>query len=122
MAGAVCYQLGRRMPWQRKPGRRYGATGEVKRHCWGGRKGEEWAACALGLSEGGATLAQALSGQKPRVLAMGDQVLLVEAIGGWKPLLWAKGSMGLSAMWCLLRDLQAAGTDHGSGLGGQRAA
>ena len=63
-----------------------------------------------------------MSGQKPRVLAMGDQVLLVEAIGGWKPLVWAKGSMGLSAMWCLLRDLQAAGMDQGGRLRGQREA
>ena len=33
--------------------------------------------------------------------------------------MWAKGSGELSPMWCLLHDLQAAGTDLSSHLGGR---
>ena len=50
---------------------------------------------------------------------MGDQVFLVQAMGDQEPLVWTKGSMGLSATWCLLRDLQVAGMDCNSCLGGQ---
>ena len=35
---------------------------------------------------------------------------------------WGKGSGGQSVMWCLLRDLQVAGTDRGGLVGGQREA
>ena len=31
--------------------------------------------------------------------------------GGWAPLVWAKGSGGLSSTWRFLHDLQASGTD-----------
>ena len=65
-----------------------------------------------GLPEGGVPLVQAMGGEKPPARAMGDWVLLVQATGGWEPLVWAKGSRGLSARWCLLHDLQAAGTDR----------
>ena len=44
------------------------------------------------------------------------------AMGSRAPLLWAKGSGGLSATWCLLCDLQAAGMDHSGHLRGQREA
>ena len=44
------------------------------------------------------------------------------ATDGWAPLLWAKGSRGISATWCLLCDPQVAGTNHSSCLGGQREA
>ena len=36
-------------------------------------------------------------------------MLLVQATSSQVPLVWAKGIMGLSVMWCLLHDLQ--GTD-----------
>ena len=46
----------------------------------------------------------------------------MQARGGWAPRVWTKGSWGLSAMWCLLHDLQLAGTNRGGYLGGQREA
>ena len=67
-------------------------------------------------------LVQAKGGEKPLARAMGDWALLVWAAGDQAPLVWAGGSGGLSATWCLLRDLQAAGTDCSSLLGGQREA
>ena len=73
-----------------------------------------------GLSEGRVPLMQATGGKKPLAGAKGDQELLVQATGGQAPLVWAKGSMGLCATWCLLHDLQTAGTDHVRLLGGQR--
>ena len=74
------------------------------------------------LSEGRVPLVQATGGEKPLAQATGDQALLVQATGGQEPLVWPKGSRGLSTTWCLLCDLQAAGTDYGGGLGGQREA
>ena len=74
-----------------------------------------------GLSEDGAPLMQATGGKKPLVQVIGDWALLVQATGGWALLVWAEDS-GLSAMWCLLHDLLAAGTDRGSCLRGQREA
>ena len=68
----------------------------------------------LGLSEGGVPLVQAMGGEKPLAQAMGDWALLVHATGGQAPLAWDKGSGALSAMWCLLHELQAAGMDCGS--------
>ena len=50
----------------------------------------------------------------------GDWVLFVQAASGQAPLVWAKGIKGLSVMWCLLHDLQVAGTDCGGRLRGQR--
>jgi len=47
-------------------------------------------------------------------------VLLVQAMVGQVPLVWSKDSMELNVTWCLLRELQVAGMDHGSFLGGQR--
>ena len=88
----------------------------------GGSPQEAHCAHALGLSEGEATLVQATGGEKPLVLATGDWVLLVQATGGWEPLVWAKGRAGLSVTWCLLHDLQAAETDCGGHLRGQREA
>ena len=64
------------------------------------------------LTEGSVPLAQATGGEKPLAEAMGDQALLLQAKGSWR----------LSATWCLLRDLQAAGMDSSSCLGGQREA
>ena len=63
---------------------------------------------------------QAMSGEKPLAQAVGDWVLLVQATGGQAPLVWAKSSRRLSAMWYLLHDLQVAGTDLGSHGKGQR--
>ena len=57
---------------------------------------------------------QAKCGEKPLAQATGDQVLLVKAMGGLAPLVLAKGSGMLSLIWCLLCDLQAAGTAEGS--------
>ena len=75
-----------------------------------------------GLSEGGPHLAQTTGGEKIRVWAMEEQVLLVWAMGGRAPLEWAKGIGGLSAMWCLLHDLQTVGTNDSSHLRNQRGA
>jgi len=63
-----------------------------------------------------------MGGEKPLAQATGDRVLLVQAMGSWETLLWAKGSGGggVSTMWCLLCDVQAAGMDHFSCLRGQR--
>ena len=72
------------------------------------------------LSEGGVPRVQAMGGEKPLAWAMGDWAILVQATSGWEPLVWANGSGGLNAMWCLLHDLQVAGTDHGGHLRGQR--
>ena len=52
----------------------------------------------------------------------GDWALLVQATSGQAPLVWAKGIRGLSVMWCLLHNLQVAGTDCGGHLRGQREA
>ena len=46
----------------------------------------------------------------------------MKATGGQASLAWAKGSRGLSAMWCLLHDLQVAGMDRGGFLRGWREA
>ena len=67
-------------------------------------------------------LVQAMGGKKPLAQAEGDQALFVQAMGSWDPLVWAKGSRGLNATWCLLHDLQAAGTDCSSSLRSQREA
>ena len=71
-------------------------------------------------SESGVPLVQVTGGEKPLAQATKDWALLVQATGGQSQLVWAKGSGGLSAMWCLLHDLQAAGTDRGGHLRGQR--
>lgn len=65
-------------------------------------------------------LVQAKDDNKLLAWATGNWALLVQTTGGWAALAWAKGSGGLSVTQCLLRDLQAAGTDLGSCLGGQR--
>ena len=67
-------------------------------------------------------LVQATGCKKALARATGDRALPVQAMGGWAPLVWAKASWGLNVMWCLLCDLQAAGTDCGGLLGGQREA
>ena len=74
------------------------------------------------LSEGGEAFAQATGGEKPLAQATGDWVLLVQAAGGWVPFVWAGKNRGLSAIWCLLCDLQVAGTDCSSPLRDQREA
>ena len=53
---------------------------------------------------------------------MGDWVLLVQANSVQAPLVWAKGIRGLSAMWCLLHDLQVSGIDCSGHLKGQMEA
>ena len=52
----------------------------------------------------------------------GDWALLVQATSSQALLVYAKGIRGLSVMWCLLHDLQVAGTDQGGHLRGQREA
>ena len=59
---------------------------------------------------------------RSHLLRLQETTLLVQAAGGQALLLWAGGSMGLSATWCLLCDLQAAGTDCRGLLRGQREA
>ena len=46
----------------------------------------------------------------------------MQATGGQASIVWVKGIRELSVMWCLLHDLQVAGTDHGSRVRGQREA
>ena len=72
------------------------------------------------LSEGRAAVVQATGGKKPLAQATGDWAHLVQAVGGQAPLVWAEGSAGLSAMWCLLCDLQEAWTNGGGLLRGRR--
>ena len=59
-------------------------------------------------------MVQATGGERPLAHATGDQALLVQVTCGQVPLVWAKGSGGLSMMWCLLCDLQVTGTNHSS--------
>ena len=106
--GAVCYGVGSGTSQQREPGRRSGPTGEARHYCWGG----------CGLSEGGANLGQATGGEEPLAQATGDRVFLVQGTGGQKPFVWTKGSGGLCATLCFLYDLQVAGMDYSSRLGG----
>ena len=49
-------------------------------------------------------------------------MFLLQATDGQAPLEWAKSIRRLSATWCLLHNLQVAGTHHSSPLGGQRKA
>ena len=49
-------------------------------------------------------------------------MLLVQATGDQASLMWAGGREELSAMLCLLCDLQEVGTDCGGLLGGHREA
>ena len=69
-------------------------------------------------------MGQATGGEKP--LGQGaESGLLEQARGGQAPLVWAPSSgaeEGLSVMWCLLCDLQVAGTDCSRHLRGQREA
>ena len=67
-------------------------------------------------------LVQAMGGKKPLAWAKGVWVLLVQATGGQAPLGWAKGSGRPSVMWGLFCELQVARMDQGSSLGGQREA
>ena len=60
--------------------------------------------------------------QKASCLFRGDWAFLVQAMSGQAPLVWAKGIRGLSATWCLLHNLQVAGTDSGGHLRGQMEA
>ena len=53
---------------------------------------------------GQGTSGAAYIGEKPLARAMGDWVHLVHAIDGRTSLVWAKGSKGLSATWCILCD------------------
>ena len=62
-----------------------------------------------GLLEGRASLAQAMGGETPLARAMGNRAPLVWAMVGQEPLRWAKGTTGLSVMWCLLHGLQWQG-------------
>ena len=73
------------------------------------------------FSEGREALVQADYGQLKTFCSFrGDWALLMQATGGQAPLVWTKGIRGLSEMWCLLHNLQVAGTDHGGHLRGQR--
>ena len=116
----MCYALGSEMPQRRKPRRRSGATGEASHHCWGGWKEKGQTSIGISLPIHGLSEGRATGDKKPLAQATGDRALLAQATGGWIPPVWAKGSGGLSAMWCLLRDLHMAGIDHGSHLRGQR--
>ena len=120
----VCYGLGSGTTQEREPGRWSGPTREARHHCWGGQEvggGPPLESLSLhmcGLSEDGVPLVQATGGKKPLSWAMGDWVLLVQAMGGQVPLLWAKGIRGLSVMWCLLHNIQVAGTECSGHLRG----
>lgn len=74
--------------------------GEARCHCWGGKKEEGWTTIGIFFCvhtwtfEGGAPLEQAMGGKIPVAPATGNQRLLV--MGDRVPLVWAKGSGGLS--------------------------
>ena len=117
----VCHGQGRGTSWQREPERRSGCAGEARHHCWPGeRKGAEHLrklpalerAHARRLSEGGASLVQATGSEKPLACSFrGDCGLRVQATRVQASLVWSKVIRGLSMMWCLLHNLQVAGTD-----------
>ena len=65
-------------------------------------------------------LALAMGGKRPITQAKGDWAPLVQAMGSLAPLVWAEGNRELSAMQCLLCDLQVGGTNHSSHLRNQR--
>ena len=75
-----------------------------------------------GLSEGGAPPAQAMGVEKPLAHATGDRALLVWTMGIWAPLVWAKGSRGLSAHGATCVIYRCSGTDQISHLRNQREA
>ena len=82
------------MPQPREPQRRSEPAGEAKCHYWGGREVEGWTTmeislCICGLTESGASLAQATGGEKPLARATGDWTLLLWAMGDKTPLVWA---------------------------------
>ena len=96
--GAECYGLRDRKPQPSDHKRRSGPTGEARCHCCGGWEEKVWTSIGLSLymhrlSEDGAPLAQATTGERPLTWATGDWVPLVWATS-WGPLVWAKGSRG----------------------------
>ena len=72
------------------------------------------------LSEGRVHLVQATGGKKPLACATAAWTLLVLAIGVQILLVGSKGIKWVSEMWCLLSDLQAAGTTQSSHLRNHR--
>ena len=77
---------------------------------------------ALNICELSETQVQATGGEKPLAWTMGDWELLVLATVARHNLCGLRAVGGLSVMRCLLHDLQAAGTDHSSCLGGHEEA
>ena len=74
-------------------------------------------ACAGSQRE---TLVQAMGHERPLAQDTEYQVHFVWPMDGWVPLVWAKGSGGLSTMQHLMHDLQVAGTNHRSHLKNKR--
>ena len=123
----VCYRLDSGLPQQREPERSCGPMGEASHHCWVGQKEEGQTVIGISLyrhrlSEGREPLAQNMGHEKPISWARKYLAFLVWAMGGQAPFVWAKGSGGLSATWCLLHDLKVPGMDLGSHLRDQREA
>ena len=121
--------VGSGTPQQREPGRKSAVAGEGRRHCRGGREEEGRAAGGISLhqstrlplgSQRVGRLWRRPQAARSLLFIWGNWALLVQATGAQAPLVWAKGIRGLSARWCLLQDLQVAGTDLGSPLGGRR--
>ena len=64
-----------------------------------------------------------LQGGKKPLSSLGETGrFLCRLRGGQAPRAWAKGIRGPSVTWCLLHDLQVAGTDCSGHLRGQREA
>ena len=100
------------MPQPRESGK--SAPIEARHHCWGGQEEEGQTAIGIYFLAHVQTLrGQAASGA-------GTTYLDYWAKGDWAPLVWAKGSRGLSMMQHILHDLQMAGTKHSSHLKNQR--
>ena len=112
------------MPWAgeqnfrlREPRRRSGPAGEARHYGWGKQEEEGWTAIEISFPAHGWTLrGQGASGpgyrwQEATCLSYRRLGASFAGHGGWAPLVWAKGSGGLSAMQHLLHDLQVVGTD-----------
>ena len=119
--GVGCYGLCSGTPRQREPGEGLGRQEQQGAIAGEGQRRRGGAPQASPRRRAGSQRAGLLQRRLP-ALASGDWVLIVWAAGGQALLVWAGDSGGLSAMWCLLGDLQAAGTDCGGLLRGQRGA
>ena len=61
--------------------------------------------CTYRISESRVPLEQVIGGKGPLAQGVGDQAVLVWVMIAQAPLMWAKGSGGLTVIGCLLNHL-----------------